>query len=107
MEIKPVQIQSLSFSIPQRIVKGVQVACLLSFVLPAFAAADSNDLLTVRESKYVEMQQTQKVSGSVSDDFGPLVGVSIHVKGTTNGTVTDMDGNFSLEAKPGDILLIS
>lgn len=48
MEIKPVQIQSLSFSIPQRIVKGVQVACLLSFVLPAFAAADSNDLLTVR-----------------------------------------------------------
>ena len=107
MEIKPVQIQSLSFSIPQRIVKGVQVACLLSFVLPAFAAADSNDLLTVRESKYVEMQQTQKVSGSVSDDFGPLVGVSIHVKGTTNGTVTDMDGNFSLEAKPGDILVIS
>ena len=107
MEIKPVQIQSLSFSITQRIVKGVQVACLLSFVLPAFAAADSNDLLTVRESKYVEMQQTQKVSGSVSDDFGPLVGVSIHVKGTTNGTVTDMDGNFSLEAKPGDILVIS
>lgn len=107
MEIKPVQIQSLSFSIPQRIVKGVQVACLLSFVLPAFAAADSNDLLTVRESKYVEMQQTQKVSGSVSDDFGPLVGVSIHVKGTTNGTVTDMNGNFSLEAKPGDILVIS
>lgn len=107
MEIKPVQIQSLSFSIPQRIVKGVQVACLLSFVLPAFAAADSNDLLTVRESKYVEMQQTQKVSGSVSDDFGPLVGVSIHVKGTTNGTVTDMDGNFSLEAKLGDILVIS
>ena len=107
MEIKPVQIQSLSFSIPQRIVKGVQVAFLLSFVLPAFAAADSNDLLTVRESKYVEMQQTQKVSGSVSDDFGPLVGVSIHVKGTTNGTVTDMDGNFSLEAKPGDILVIS
>lgn len=98
---------ALSFSIPQRIVKGVQVACLLSFVLPAFAAADSNDLLTVRESKYVEMQQTQKVSGSVSDDFGPLVGVSIHVKGTTNGTVTDMDGNFSLEAKPGDILVIS
>ena len=32
MEIKPVQIQSLSFSIPQRIVKVVQVACLLSFV---------------------------------------------------------------------------
>ena len=37
----------------------------------------------------------------------PVIGANIMVKGTTNGTITDFDGNFQLQAKPGDILVVS
>ena len=49
-------------------------------------------------------QQTGKVTGTVEDDFGPVAGASVVVKGSTNGTITDMDGNFSLEGvNKGDV----
>lgn len=49
-------------------------------------------------------QITGKIMGS---DNEPLVGASVVEKGTSNGTVTDVDGNFSLEAKVGTTLVIS
>ena len=53
-------------------------------------------------------QQDGKVTGTVEDDFGPVAGASVVVKGTTNGTITDMDGNFSLEGvNKGDVIQIS
>lgn len=53
-------------------------------------------------------QQSGKVSGTVEDEFGPVAGASVVVKGTTNGNITDMDGKFSLEGiKNGDIIQIS
>ena len=47
------------------------------------------------------------VKGNISDVSGPLIGVSVIVVGTTNGTITDMDGNFTLECNTGDELEIS
>lgn len=53
-------------------------------------------------------QQEEKVIGTITDDFGPVAGVSVIVKGTTNGTVTDMNGKFVLsKVKKGDIIKIS
>ena len=51
----------------------------------------------------------QTVSGTVIDDAGePLIGVSIQVKGTTTGSITDFDGNFTLDnVAPSDILVFS
>ena len=49
----------------------------------------------------------QTITGTVSDAEGPLAGASVVVKGTTNGISTDFDGNFSIEASPSDVLLIS
>lgn len=52
--------------------------------------------------------QTNQITGSIKDEGNqPLPGVNIVVKGTTTGTVTDIDGNFSLEAAPTDVLVIS
>ena len=53
--------------------------------------------------------QTQSnVNGLITDSSGePLIGVSIQVKGTTHGTISDLDGKFMLLAKTGDILRIS
>ena len=53
------------------------------------------------------VQQTKKVTGTVSDAMGPVIGASILEKGTSNGTVTDIDGNFSLNVNPGATLVIS
>lgn len=42
------------------------------------------------------VQQTKKVTGNISDSMGPLIGATIKEKGTGNGVVTDLDGNFSI-----------
>ena len=47
------------------------------------------------------------VTGTVEDADGPLIGASVLIKGTTVGTITDMDGQFSIEAKVGDELEFS
>ena len=47
------------------------------------------------------------VTGTVEDADGPLIGASVLVKGTTVGTITDMDGQFSIEANVGDELEFS
>ena len=53
-------------------------------------------------------QQDTKITGTVEDEFGPVAGASVVIKGTTNGTMTDMDGHFTLEGvKNGDIIQIS
>ena len=55
---------------------------------------------------YEEVQQT--ISGTITDETGsPLPGVSIVVQGTTNGTQTDFDGNYSIDAAIGEVLVYS
>ena len=53
------------------------------------------------------LAKAQTVSGNVSDDNGPLLGASVVVKGTANGTTADFDGNFTIQAGSGDILVFS
>ncbi|MDG1571814.1 SusC/RagA family TonB-linked outer membrane protein [Robiginitalea sp. M366] len=50
--------------------------------------------------------QAQDVSGTVSDANGPLPGASVVVKGTTTGTQTDFDGNYTLSGVPSDGVLV-
>lgn len=49
--------------------------------------------------------QGKKVTGTVSDANGPLIGVNVMVKGTTTGTITDVDGNYSLEVPQNAVLI--
>lgn len=51
--------------------------------------------------------QTKPVTITVFDETGPLPGASIMVKGTTTGTVTDLDGNAVLDLEQGDVLEVS
>lgn len=52
-------------------------------------------------------QQSNKVIGTVKDEFGPVIGASVVEKGTSNGVVTNLNGKFSLNVKPGATLIIS
>lgn len=50
----------------------------------------------------------ERVSGTVTDASGPVIGATVMQKGTTNGTITDMDGKFSLDGvKKGDVIQIT
>ena len=53
--------------------------------------------------------QENTISGTITTDFDgiPLHGVTVLVKGTTNGTQTNMDGKYSIKAKPDDVLKFS
>jgi TonB-dependent starch-binding outer membrane protein SusC len=65
--------------------------------------------LIFMHSFYSFAQTRQTVSGKVTagSDKSPLPGVSILVKGTTNGVATDANGNYSLQAAPTDVLVVS
>ena len=53
-------------------------------------------------------QQKKTITGTIVDPSGmPVIGANVMVKGTTNGTITDMDGKFSLEVASGATLVVS
>ena len=53
-------------------------------------------------------QNSNLVQGTIIDGTGdPLPGVSVLIKGSSNGTITDIDGNFQIDAKPSDVLRCS
>lgn len=65
-------------------------------------------MMTLLFSASLFAQNNNIVSGVVSDtDGASVIGVNVLVQGTTRGTVTDIDGAYSLEAIPGEVLLYS
>ena len=57
--------------------------------------------------KGMAVQQSQEITGNVSDSEGPLIGATVKVKGSNTGVVTDINGNFFLHCNPGATLVIS
>lgn len=93
---------SLFRRIPLMINMGILSCCFL----PALSYANDtvSDAVTVTNSQ----QQAKTVSGVVSDSNGePIIGANVLVKGTTNGTITDLDGRFTLEVPAGATLQFS
>ncbi len=77
-------------------------ACsLLGISFPQSASAASPEV------NAQAVQQAKRVTGTVSDAMGPIIGASVIEKGTSNGTVTDFDGNFTLSVKPGATIVVS
>lgn len=69
-------------------------------------AMQGNNILLMR--KDVVQQSGKLVTGTIVDSSGtPVIGANVMVKGTTNGTITDMNGHFSLEVEEGAVLQIS
>lgn len=69
-------------------------------------AFSNGHIIITKQAKAVS--ETKKISGIVKDERGePVIGANVVVKGTTNGTVTDMDGKYTLEVPVGGVLQIS
>lgn len=58
-------------------------------------------------SVQLTIAQEKTLTGVVSESGLPLPGATVVIKGTQNGTQTDLDGRFSIKAKPGDVLVFS
>ncbi|CAN0604649.1 unnamed protein product, partial [Ectocarpus sp. 12 AP-2014] len=64
-------------------------------------------LLTISLLGFSQNRQTT-IQGTIVDESGvPLAGVNVLVKGTINGTQTDFDGNYTIQASSGDVLTFS
>lgn len=83
------------------------VSMLCSIGLVTIGTATASSLNDVAETEVV--QQNNTCNGNVKDDTGEtIIGASVVVKGTTNGTITDFDGNFSLSnLNKGDVIEVS
>jgi len=68
-----------------------------------------NGILTLLLALVVQFTfaQEKQISGTVTDETGPLPGVSVIIKGTSTGAETDFDGLYTITAKQGDILIFS
>ena len=64
-------------------------------------------MLALLATAVVLFAQNRTVTGVVSDDQGPVVGASVMEKGTNNGTITDLDGKYTLSVRPGATLEFS
>lgn len=62
-------------------------------------------LLFVMCLSIAALGQKATITGLVTDDDGPLPGATIIEVGTTNGTTTDIDGNYTLEVEPGEVTI--
>ena len=78
---------------------GLCAAMSFAYSVQATAAPEGSSVNAV--------QQAKKVTGTVSDSQGPLIGATILEKGTSNGVVTDFDGNFDINVQPGATLVVS
>lgn len=68
----------------------------------------NNKAIILNHSVAASPQQTKKITGVVKDALGePVIGANVSAKGTTNGTITDIDGKFSLEVPANAVLAIS
>ena len=86
--------------------KKVRKTALLMGVMALLGLGYSSNAYAAGDVQNVQ-QATKKITGTVVDAQGPVIGASVMEKGTTNGTVTDFDGNFTLNVNPGATIVIS
>ena len=73
-----------------------------------FTRTGNTIAIQMRSPQNRQTAPTKKVTGIVMDSNGePIIGANVSVKGTTTGTITDIDGHFSLEAIEGQTILVS
>ena len=90
----------------KRLCAGVSLCCLVVGVQANPATLPGIALANVTTQN--EQQSSKKITGIVKDVTGePIIGANVIVKGTTNGTMTGLDGDFELEVPENALLVIS
>ncbi|MDR2810184.1 MAG: SusC/RagA family TonB-linked outer membrane protein [Tannerellaceae bacterium] len=81
---------------------------IASIVVLCFCGNIRAEETPAKPTALVSQQQTGKITGTIEDNLGPVAGATLLIKGTATGTITDLDGRFTLEGiKTGDIIRVS
>ena len=83
-----------------------KIACMAA-VGTVMLTAGIQSSLAAGVAGVTEVQQATKISGVVTDGTEPIIGASVRVKGTNKGTITDLDGRFSLDVAAGTELIVT
>lgn len=90
----------------QTVLNEIQRQTSISYVIK-----ENNQIVLsagVKSNKTQQVGDNRTIKGTILDATGmPVIGANVMVKGTTNGTITDMDGKFSLEVDKSAILVVS
>ena len=74
----------------------------------SYTVKDKSIIFSVKEQSPAVSQDEKKITGTIVDATGtPIIGANVMVKGTTNGTITDLDGKFTLNVPAGAVLQVS
>ena len=95
-------IHIVTIIIKQKTISMLKIARPVSFLLLSAALCSSGTVFAANETATPKVgisQQQKSLKGTVNDVLGPVAGASVVVKGTTNGTVTDMDGNCESDGR--------
>lgn len=88
----------------ENILNGVLTNC-------TYRIENKNILLIPKQKEYslsINQQKQRQITGRIIDEKGePVIGANVVVKGTTNGTISDINGNFSINVLPDAVLQIS
>lgn len=91
--------------------KNTSLEQVLSTVLGdgvTFSIQDKMIIISKKGTNTSQQGKKQKITGVITDSNGePVIGANVMVKGTGNGTITDVDGNFHLDVQSNDVLEIS
>jgi TonB-linked SusC/RagA family outer membrane protein len=91
--------------------EGASISQVLNTILSGTGLKyeiSGRQILLYEQGQAPESKKTEKTSGTVTDENGqPMPGVSVSVKGTTIGTVTDANGNYSLDVPQGSRVELS
>ena len=91
--------------------KNTSLEQVLSTVLGdgvTFSIQDKMIIISKKGTNISQQGKKQKITGVITDSNGePVIGANVMVKGTGNGTITDVDGNFHLDVQSNDVLEIS
>lgn len=74
------------------------IKCYLIFIVLGVSSCFASFIPTIQ-------QQNRTITGVIRDSSGPVIGANVVVKGTTNGTVTDIEGHFTILNVPSDAVL--
>ena len=85
--------------------KRILFCALCTLTSAGVMASPLNGTLSDADIVQVIAQNGKTVKGVVTDNFGPVIGANVLVKGTTNGVITDVDGKFVLSDVPEDAVL--
>lgn len=71
-------------------------------------AVEGNNILLMKNSAEAQQQSGKRITGKVTDEKGEaIIGANVVEKGTTNGTITDVNGSYTLEVSPSAVIQVS